>query len=124
MHFDYVSNINLGSASSKHVGHSPTRSAKHPIPRSPLRHSFPAMPDPSAQASTDGFFKAIIESSSDAILSKDLNGVITSWNPGAERIFGYTAEEAVGQHVSILIPKERHNEEPQILSRISRGECL
>jgi PAS domain S-box-containing protein len=65
---------------------------------------------------------AIVESSEDAILTKDLNGVITSWNRGAQRIFGYTAEETIGKSVTLLIPVERHNEEPAILDRIRRGE--
>lgn len=65
---------------------------------------------------------AIIESSDDAILSKDLNGVITSWNRGAERLFGYTEEETVGKPVTMLFPPDRYNEEPEILARIRRGE--
>jgi len=65
---------------------------------------------------------SIVESSADAIVSKDLNGVITSWNYGAEQIFGYTAEEAIGKPITILIPPDRHDEEPAILERIRRGE--
>ena len=65
---------------------------------------------------------AIVESSDDAIVSKDLDGIITSWNQGAERLFGYSAEEAVGQPISIIIPPERLDEEPDILARIRRGE--
>jgi PAS domain S-box-containing protein len=65
---------------------------------------------------------AIVESAEDAILAKDLNGVITSWNSGAERLFGYTADEVIGKPVTILIPGERLDEEPQILARIRRGE--
>lgn len=65
---------------------------------------------------------AIVESSSDAIISKDLNGVIKSWNKGAENIFGYRPEEIVGRSVLILIPPERHDEEPRILERLRRGE--
>jgi PAS domain S-box-containing protein len=65
---------------------------------------------------------AIVESSTDAIISKDLNGVITSWNAGAEHIFGYTAEEAIGQSITMLIPPERAGEEPLILRRIRNGE--
>jgi PAS domain S-box-containing protein len=65
---------------------------------------------------------AIVESSDDAIISKDLNGVIMSWNNAAERIFGYTAAEAVGQPVTMLMPKDRVNEEPGILEQIRRGE--
>ena len=69
-------------------------------------------------------YAAIVESSTDAILSKDLNGIITSWNRGAQLLFGYTAEEAVGQPVTILIPVDRHDEEPFILGRIRRGESV
>jgi PAS domain S-box-containing protein len=65
---------------------------------------------------------AIVQSSDDAIVSKDLNGVVTSWNQAAERIFGYTAEEMIGQPIVILIPPDRPNEEPRILERIRRGE--
>jgi two-component system, cell cycle sensor histidine kinase and response regulator CckA len=67
---------------------------------------------------------AIVESSDDAIVSKDLNGIITSWNRGAERLFGYTAEEAIAQRVTMLIPPERLDEEPRILERIRRGERI
>jgi len=65
---------------------------------------------------------AIVETSDDAIITKDLDGVITSWNQSAERLFGYRAEEAVGQPITILIPPERLQEEPEILSRLRRGE--
>jgi PAS domain S-box-containing protein len=67
---------------------------------------------------------AIVESSEDAVLTKDLNGVITSWNHGAERLFGYTAEETIGKPITMLIPAERHDEEPTILGRIRRGERI
>ncbi|MBI5602887.1 MAG: PAS domain S-box protein [Deltaproteobacteria bacterium] len=65
---------------------------------------------------------AIIDSSDDAIISKTLNGEIISWNRGAEKIYGYTAEEVVGQSISILAPNDRIDEVPAILQRISRGE--
>lgn len=67
---------------------------------------------------------AIVESSDDAIVSKNLNGIITSWNHGAERIFGYTAQEAIGQPVTMLMPPDRANEESNILMRIRRGEKI
>jgi PAS domain S-box-containing protein len=67
---------------------------------------------------------AIVESSDDAIISKDRNGVIQTWNAGAERLFGYTAEEAVGRPVTIIFPDDRQNDEPGILSRILRGERI
>jgi PAS domain S-box-containing protein len=65
---------------------------------------------------------AIVESSDDIIASKDLDGVITSWNKGAERILGYTAEEVIGKHVSMLMPPELVEDMPRILERIRRGE--
>jgi PAS domain S-box-containing protein len=65
---------------------------------------------------------SIVENSDDAIISKDLDGTILSWNPGAERLYGYTAEEAVGQPVTMLIPDDRPDEEPNILAQIRRGE--
>jgi PAS domain S-box-containing protein len=69
-------------------------------------------------------YAAIVESSDDAILSKDLNGVIMSWNRGAQRLFGYVAEEAVGKPVLMLIPLDRQDEEPVILARIRQGERI
>ena len=65
---------------------------------------------------------AIVSSSDDAIISKTLDGVITSWNAGAERLFGYTAEEAVGQPMTLIIPLERGDEEKEILRRIRSGQ--
>jgi two-component system sensor histidine kinase VicK len=65
---------------------------------------------------------AIVESSDDAIISKTLQGIITSWNNSAERMFGYKAEEMIGESILKIIPKDRQQEEPVILSRLSRGE--
>src|ERR1700750_2704952 len=67
---------------------------------------------------------AIVESSDDAIASKDLNGIVTSWNRGAERLFGYSADEMIGKSITLLIPAERQNEQPKILERIRRGEPI
>jgi len=67
---------------------------------------------------------AIVESSDDAIISKDLNGVITSWNAGAERTFGFTEAEAVGQPITIIIPPELLDEEPRLLQRLRAGEHI
>ena len=65
---------------------------------------------------------AIVDSSDDAIISKTLDGVITSWNKSAERLFGYTREEAVGQHITLIIPEDRRDEEADIIERVKRGE--
>ena len=70
----------------------------------------------------NAWLAAIIDSSDDAIVSKTLDGIITSWNRGAERIFGYSAEEAVGQHISLIIPKTRLSEEDQVLAAIRQGQ--
>lgn len=67
---------------------------------------------------------AIIESTDDAIISKSLEGIIETWNPGAEQTFGYTAEEALGRHISLIIPPERVSEETEIINRMRRGERL
>jgi PAS domain S-box-containing protein len=67
---------------------------------------------------------SIVESSHDAIVSKDLDGIIMTWNRGAERLFGYSAEEVVGKSITILIPPGRLDEEPRILARIRSGELV
>ena len=66
----------------------------------------------------------IVESSDDAIISKNLNGIITSWNAGAERVFGHTAAEAIGQSIGIIIPAERQHEEVEIIQRLRQGETI
>jgi PAS domain S-box-containing protein len=71
---------------------------------------------------TTSLFSGLVESSDDAIITKDLNGVVTSWNRGAERIFGYSAEEMIGRPLAILAPSDRAAEMPGILDRIKRGE--
>lgn len=71
---------------------------------------------------TNQLLASIVESSEDAIISKNLDGIIMSWNKGAEHIYGYTAEEAIGQPITMLIPQERFNDEPAILQRIRSGK--
>jgi PAS domain S-box-containing protein len=73
-------------------------------------------------AETAEMLRAIVDSCDDAVVSKDLNGIIKSWNKGAERLFGYTAEEAVGRPITMIIPTDRLQEEPAILERLRRGE--
>jgi PAS domain S-box-containing protein len=77
-----------------------------------------------AAARLSALLSAIVGSSDDAIISKDLNGTIMSWNDGAERIFGYSAQEAVGQSIRLLIPPDRQDEEADILRRLSRGQRI
>ena len=67
---------------------------------------------------------AVVESSDDAIISKDLNGILISWNPGAVRMFGYRPEEAIGRSITLIIPPDHLNEEPAILERLRRGERI
>src|SRR5262249_44578056 len=90
-------------------------------------HTLSFMRDITDMVETDrarALYAAIIESSDDAIISKDLNGVITSWNQGARRIFGYTAAEAIGRPVTMLMPPERYDEEPGILAAVRRGDRI
>jgi PAS domain S-box-containing protein len=75
-------------------------------------------------ASASAYLAAIVQSTEDAIVSKTLDGIITSWNGGAERIFGYTAAEAVGRPIELIIPKELRNEEKKILQRLRAGERI
>src|SRR5262245_66672012 len=67
---------------------------------------------------------AIVESSDDAIVSKDLNGVIMSWNKSAEKLFGYAAEEVIGKSIMVVIPPDREDEETRVLDRVRRGEKI
>lgn len=72
----------------------------------------------------DRFLAAIVESSDDAIIGKTLDGTITSWNQGAERLYGYTAEEAIGQHISLIIPADRPDELPTIMEQLRNGQRI
>ena len=67
---------------------------------------------------------AIVESSDDAIISKTLDGIIMSWNAGAQALFGFTAEEAIGQSILLIIPPDRHHEETTILTKLRNGEKI
>lgn len=78
--------------------------------------------DISRNVELEGRFEAIIASSDDAIISKDLNGVVHSWNRSAERMFGYRAEEIIGKSITILFPPDRLDEEPKILEQLRRGQ--
>src|SRR5215217_8969639 len=70
------------------------------------------------------WLSALIDAAEDAIISKTLEGIITSWNAGAERVFGYTADEVIGKSVTILIPGGHEDEEPAILARLRAGERM
>src|SRR4029453_5401365 len=84
------------------------------------------MHDSSRYAESDALSRArlaaLVESSDDVIVSKTLDGIITSWNPAAERTFGWTAPEAIGRHITLIIPEDRRAEEDDVLARIRRGE--
>lgn len=77
-----------------------------------------------AAAEANAWLASIVENTDDAILSKDLNGIITSWNRGATRLFGFEPEDAIGHHITIIIPRERWPEEDEIIARIRRGESV
>ena len=81
-----------------------------------------AKTEPGSVQEAQALLAAIIASSDDAIISKDLNGIVRSWNQSAERIFGYTAEEMLGMPITILFPPDRLREESEILERLQRGE--
>src|SRR6476659_9655629 len=66
----------------------------------------------------------VVRGTQDAVLSKDLDGIVTSWNPAAARLYGYTPEEAIGRHVSFIVPPDHKDEEKVILDRVKRGERL
>ena len=80
--------------------------------------------DRKSHEDNENLLASIVSNSDDAIVSKNLDGIITSWNVGAEKLFGYLAAEIIGKPIMILIPAERENEEPMILERIRRGERI
>jgi PAS domain S-box-containing protein len=87
-----------------------------------LIRRLPRLRPPHGTPEAEAYLAAIVESSDDAIISKDLNGIIQSWNTSAERIFGYSAAEAVGRPITLIIPSDREPEEQEILARLRRGE--
>src|SRR3989442_391754 len=93
----------------------PGRSRASFLPRTRMKQPKGTEEDHRAQLA------AIVESSEDAIVSKSLEGIIRSWNPGAEKLFGYSAAEAIGQHIKLIIPRDHWAEEDEVLARLSRG---
>jgi PAS domain S-box-containing protein len=80
--------------------------------------------EPPRQSERERLYAAAVEHSEDAIVTKTLDGVVTAWNPAAERLFGYTAQEMIGQNIAIVIPEERRDEEREILAKLARGETI
>jgi len=97
-------------------------SLQNPVPKEPaIDHKLDHF---AGGVEMGALMRAVVESSDDGIISKDLNGVITSWNAGAQRIFGYTEAEVIGQPITIIIPPELHGEERQVLQRLRAGERI
>ena len=80
--------------------------------------------DVAMEALAQARLAALVENCDDAIVSKSLDGIVTSWNPGAERLFGYTAAESIGRSILLIVPPDRRDEELMILSRLCRGERI
>src|SRR6185437_2263431 len=108
----------------------PPRAAQTACGSAPLANALRGEPseipeDRTAElARTEALLAAIVASSEDAIASKTLTGIVTSWNQAAERLFGYTSEEMVGQSILRIIPPELHAEEDHILAEIRRGNRI
>ncbi|HZS27651.1 MAG TPA: PAS domain S-box protein [Candidatus Angelobacter sp.] len=100
----------------------PGKTKAQPTDIDEFRTSLKSRPKPPEQA--ERLLAAIVESSDDAIASKDLNGIVTSWNKSAERLLGYSAEEMIGQPITLIIPPELHPDETMILGKIRRGERI
>lgn len=103
----------------------PAKGRKQP-PDGPKVGLRPAQPSPAGHPETQARIElaAIVESSDDAILSKDLNGTIHSWNKGAQRIYGYSAAEMIGRHISSLLPPNYPDDTVDIMQRLRRGERI
>jgi PAS domain S-box-containing protein len=89
-----------------------------------LRTNMGSAPETFLPGSAEQILWSIVESSNDSIITENLDGIISSWNKAAERLFGYTVEEVIGKPIKILIPPERHDEEPTILARVRHGERI
>lgn len=97
----------------------------NPVPmKGAVEHGSPRTTNKFNQIEMQAHFAAIVESSDDAIISKTLDSIVTSWNKAAERIFGYTAEEMIGVSITRIVPADRLDEEPKILERLKRGERI
>ena len=112
----------FSSRISEHKSPPSDDSLQNPVPKEPaIDHKLDRF---AGGVEMGALMRAVVESSDDGIISKDLNGVITSWNAGAQRIFGYTEAEVIGQPITIIIPPELHGEERQVLQRLRAGERI
>lgn len=103
-------------------GQAPSRAEEERNPSAQYVSNAAILPDKSDAPDPRDWLAAIIDGSEDAIVSKNLNGIIQTWNPGASRLFGYSADEVIGKSIMILIPQDRRDEEPMILAQIHSGK--